>query len=273
MPTEPQWLSAKTEGRVIGVDREAKVIRGYVVAQEGPFKSAGRGEFDTASLKQIVKLMKAKGPAGLKSRFTHPTMSDDGLGKLLGFAKNPSLDMVEVERGGETVQLQAVRADLHLSPAAFSSPSGDLGTYVMDLAELHPQAVSSSLVLNVDQEYRIEKNGTPKVDDQGNALPPLWRPTALHATDVVDTGDAVDNILSPAGLGVDVDGLPLSALWKGCEMLDRVFAGQRREVIEARCRAWLDRYLAIRFGETPALQAADVERMMRRLRAAEMGTR
>jgi hypothetical protein len=72
---------------------------------------------------------------------------------------------------------------------------------------------------------------------------------------------------------VDVDGLPLGALWRGCEMLDRLFAGQPREVIEARCKAWLDRYLSIRFGEAPALQAADVERMMRRLRAAEMGTR
>jgi hypothetical protein len=51
MPVEPQWLSARPRAAPVGVDREAKVIRGYVVAQEGPFKSAGRGEFDTAALK------------------------------------------------------------------------------------------------------------------------------------------------------------------------------------------------------------------------------
>ena len=50
MPTLKEstaWLRANTtmhDG--VGVDREKGVIRGYVLAQAGPFKSKGRGEFD-----------------------------------------------------------------------------------------------------------------------------------------------------------------------------------------------------------------------------------
>src|SRR5262249_27424355 len=72
-----------------------------------------------------------------------------------------------------------------------------------------------------------------------------WMPTKLHAADIVDTGDAVDGLLSA---GVDVDNLPDAVVRRGAELLDRMFGGCEREVIEARCLAWLDRDLAMRFG-------------------------
>ena len=81
------WLRAETKARPLGVDREAKAIRGVILAEEGPFKSKGRGEFDQGSIRSIVKLANAT-PGGLKSRFAHPTISDDGLGKFLGRVKD-----------------------------------------------------------------------------------------------------------------------------------------------------------------------------------------
>src|SRR6185437_11194621 len=117
-----------------------------------------------------------------------------------------------------------------------------------------PEALSSSLVLKSDMEYRLDKQGRPLKDDDGNELPPLWRPTQLHASDVVDQGDAVDGFLSTSG----VDSLPDAAVRRGTELLDKQFAGQPRETIKARCLAWLDKYLNLRFGEdVPALSAAD----------------
>lgn len=266
MKSTPDWLKAASKGAPIGVDREHSILRGYVIAQEGPFKSDGRGEFDKQSLEAIITLGNAK-PGGLKSRFTHPDMSNDGLGKFLGRAKDLRMDKATDARTGKRVL--AVRGDLHFDKTALDTPpegGKPLGEYVMDLAESDPDALSSSIVVQADQEYRLEKDGTPKKDERGEPLPPLWRPTVLHASDIVDTGDAVDGLLSAK---VDVERLPLAVLWKGEQLLDAVFLDQPRDVIEARLTAYVQRYLNRKFGEpepppkTPQLDA-------RRLRMEEM---
>ncbi len=193
---KPAWQACKAIGRPIGVDRKNNIIHGYVVAQEGPFKSNGRGEFDAKSLATIVALMNAN-QGGTKSRFTHPDMSNDGLGKFLGRVHNPTLSTAIDARTGKEVK--AVRADLHFDKTALETPpSGGrpLGDYVMALAESDPGALSSSIVVKVDEEYRIEKDGTPTLGEDGNPLPPLWRPKDIRASDIVDTGDAVDSMLS-----------------------------------------------------------------------------
>lgn len=241
----PEWLKAGVVGRPIGVDRENKVLRGYVLAQAGVFKNKGQGEFDGQSLQQIITLGNAKGK-GLRARFTHPDASGDALGTFLGRTKNLSLGTAKNE-AGETVQ--AVRGDLHFDRSAFDAPKGNLAGYVMDLADSDPDALSSSLALQVDKEYRLKPDGTKLMDDDGEELPPLWRPKMLHASDIVDTGAAVDGLLSA---GVDTDNLPLAALWRGAELLDSVFAGQPRDAVEARCVSWLGRYLSRRYGESEA---------------------
>jgi hypothetical protein len=202
LPTT-KWLRSNVTAPLVSVDREHNVIRGYVVAQQGPFKTPGRGEFDEQSLKTIVKLINAT-PKGLKSRFAHPSLSEDGIGKFLGRAREARLDK------------DRVRADLHLDPSSFSTPSGDLGGYVMDLADSDPDAFSSSLVLKADKLKRTDKQGRPQKDEEGNELPPLWRPTELHASDVVDEGDAVDGFLS-------TDSLPDAVLRRGAQLLDQQF--------------------------------------------------
>ena len=75
-----------------------------------------------------------------------------------------------------------------------------LGAYVMDLAESDPDALSSSLVLQRDEELRLDRRGRPLVDNEGIELPPLWRPTKIHASDIVAVGDAVDGFLSADSL-------------------------------------------------------------------------
>lgn len=272
MPAEPEWLSARALGRAVGVDREADVLRGYVVAQEGPFKSDGRGEFDLQALKMIARMANAA-KAGLKSRFTHPDMSSDGLGKFLGRSLNFTMGTATDQNGK---QVRAVRADLHFDPSAHETPSGDLAGYVLKLAESDPDALSSSLVLQADEEYRLEKDGTPTRGEDGEDLPPLWRPTRLHASDIVDTGDAVDGLLSGGGTAAALSPELLAELTHfdhavrlGSAALDRIFCGQNRVAVEARLRAYLDRYLARRFGgHAPAAPTPRLDAL--RLRLDEM---
>lgn len=265
MRSVPQFLRASIASSVVGVDREKSILRGYVIAQEGPFKSDGRGMFNRESLEAIVSIGNAK-DKGLKSRFTHPDMSSDGLGKFLGRARDLRMDKAKDARIGKSVA--AVRGDLHFDKTSLDTPpegGKPLGLYVMDLAESDPDALSSSIVVVADQADQLDKDGKPLTDKEGNPLPPLWMPTALHASDIVDTGDAVDGLLSAS---IDVEQLPLSVLWKGEQLLDAVFFDQPREVVEARLAAYVARYLSRKFGEAVAKPTPALDK--RRLKLDEM---
>jgi len=254
MPTitaEPEWLRASFSGRPdIGVNKDRTALLGYVVAQEGPFKSEGRGEFDLKSLQSLQALMNKKGSLGLKSRLGHPTLSSDGIGTFLGRAKNPRMDSVKVDRNGEKVLLHALRADLYFNPTALKPPPDGgtpLGEYVMELADSDPDALSSSIVVKADKEEQLDaKTKRPLLDASGNPLPPLWRPKELHASDIVDTGDAVDGLLSA---NLEAEGLPDETVRMASELLSKAFPGASRDVVKARVESWLSKYLSYRFGD------------------------
>lgn len=244
MKPHPHWLRASVVSRPMGVDRNAKMIRGMVLAQSGLFRDP-RGQFDDAGIQKIVELTNAK-PKGLRSHFTHATLSSDGLGKFLGRVRNATRGTAVDSRTGKTVA--AARGDLVFDESAFRTPSGDLATYIMDLAESDPEALSSSLVIEPREHFLTDAKGRVLTDDDGEPLPPIWEPLALHGSDIVSEGAAVDGLLSA---GIDVDGLPDAVVHRGAEMLDQFFAGQSREVIEQRCTAWLNRYLDGKFPRAP----------------------
>jgi hypothetical protein len=167
-----------------GVDREAGVIRGYLVAERGPFRNADRGEFNDDSLAAIQKLMAAD-PVGQKVHWHHPDPKTGTypLGTFLGRAKNP-----RIEDG-------QARADLHFDKTALDTPPGGgkpLGHYVMDLAESDPSALGSSLVIMTEKQQRRGQS-------------PLWMPLEVHGSDIVDTGEACRSLLesTPPALAVE----------------------------------------------------------------------
>lgn len=252
LDSSTNWLRTNAKGAA-AVDRKAGVIRGVILAEEGIFKDR-RGEFDRESIRKAVKLAQEKS-AGLKARFAHPNLSDDGLGKFLGRHKNVRSDTVMREHGkdkdGRPLMKEKLvaRGDLHLDPTALDEPPGGgkpLGVYVMDLAESDPDALGLSLVLQAEQSFRTDSKKRPLKDETtGEELPPLWMPTALHACDCVDDGDATHSFLSADLLA----GLPDALVRQGCEMLDAQFAGKPREFVESHLSAFVNRYLSHRFGE------------------------
>ena len=128
--------------------------------------------FDETSLQQLQKLAAAKA-RGVKSRFTHPDWFHDGLGKYLGRFINFRVD------GPKLV------ADLQLSKTSHSSPAGDIGRYVLDLAREDPTALGVSVVVDLFREWP-----TGNHEDL-----PVARITELYAADVVD-----EPSLNPGGL-------------------------------------------------------------------------
>lgn len=136
---------------------------------------------DADAVESVVKLGN-RSPKGIKVRFTHPGLSADGMGTLLGRMKNFRME------GDRAV------GDIHLARSAHKTPDGDLASYVMDMADEDPEAFGMSIVFDHDigEEDRFEaahenEDGHFESPDNENSsgyrhirLAKLW------ASDVVD---------------------------------------------------------------------------------------
>lgn len=127
------------------VDRQggrfkAGLIRGFAVITRG--EALGHYAWiDRTMLEQVRDALNASGSKGIKARFTHPSLSADGLGSFLGRAIGPAR-IVE----------DRVVADLHFSQSSHNTPDGDLASYVMDLAEQDPEHFGTSIVFEHDRD-------------------------------------------------------------------------------------------------------------------------
>lgn len=177
-----------------GVDRTggrygAGIIRGVSILTRG--EAAGHQKWiDAEALRQTEAAINGA-KAGIKSRFTHPGLSGDGLGTALGRVYGPA----EVIDG-------RVIADLHFYESAHSTPEGDLAGYVMDLAEEDAKAFGASIVFahDVDAEEAFEAAHSPagefrSPDPENVNHYRHVRIKELRAVDAVDSPAA-----NPAGL-------------------------------------------------------------------------
>jgi hypothetical protein len=189
---------AELPGETSRVDRtggkySAGLIRGVSLLTRG--EALGHGYWcDSFMLDQCMAGMKLS-QAGLKSRFTHPGMCSDGLGKPLGTFQDP-------RREGDRVV-----ADLHLKKSAHKTPEGNLAEFIMDRAEEDPHDFGTSIVFDPDWDAEddfyddntkdVENVGlrfvSPDPDNKQNL--PHARIATLCACDFVD-----DPAANPAGL-------------------------------------------------------------------------
>lgn len=140
-PARGLAASKENESRVdrTGGDYGAGIIRGFATITRG--EALGHDFWiDEEMVAATAAAINAAGKKGIKARFTHPGLSDDGLGKYLGRVKLARVD-------GDVA-----RADLHLSKTSRKTPEGDLGAYVMQLAEEDPEAFGASIVFKKDRE-------------------------------------------------------------------------------------------------------------------------
>ena len=220
------FRTVKTESQPSKVDRKANIIFGASLMQAGDLNDGDSRPWtvDSKTLDQASKLAN-KSRNGLKARFTHPNMSADGMGSYLGRWKNVRVD-------GDTL-----RGDLHIADAAFTSPQGDLGTYVMDLAESDPEAFGVSLATRLDSEdmrkHERQSDGGPES--------PRWpmRFSDIRAGDVVDEPAATRGGLFDMSTP-DLRNLPAQAT----ALLSTYFGDAEPDVVRARINSFLDRYFA-----------------------------
>jgi len=164
------------------VDKEKHVIYGVSAAQA--VEALGhRITLDQKTLGQIAEFGNRTGK-GIKSRYTHPGLSSDGMGKLLGRGRNWRVD-------GDKV-----RFDLHLVPSAFRSNGGhlnvSLGEHIEKMADEDPDMFGMSIVFSGYKVWTYEDGHEEEYDYED--LPPegaltrypVARIMNLYAVDAVD---------------------------------------------------------------------------------------
>lgn len=168
-----------------GGDYGAGIIRGASLITRG--EALGHGAWvDKVMVLQTVEKTNQTAN-GLKVRFAHPNLSSDGLGKLTARAKNARLS----QDGNQAF------ADLHIVESSRNTPDGDLGEYVMQLAEQDADMFGTSIVFqgDTDAENEFLDNNAIEVDGKytfispdtlnENGLPHC-RIAELRACDIVD---------------------------------------------------------------------------------------
>jgi len=173
----------------------AGVIRGFSVLTVGEAQGH-RMWIDEEFLTQVAG---AFGARGVKSRFTHPGLSSDGLGKQIGRAFEGEAE------GGQ------VRADLHIQKTA--RKRDDYGGQVLDWAAEDPESFGASIVFDpaygeMDRfvaEHSDEDGHFTSPDEANTHGFPHVRLARLKGVDLV--GDPAAN---PGGL-FSADELPAIA--------------------------------------------------------------
>jgi hypothetical protein len=150
---------------------------------------------DGVMLAQVADAINAT-EQGVKTRFTHPSMSGDGLGRYTGRMANAR------------VVGDQVLAEQHFAKSAHKTPDGDLAAYLMNLASEDPQAYGMSIAFRRDLE--AEEEFTAEHGDREFASPDPKntnhyehvRVAELTAVDAVDTPAAnPDGLFHQMGAG------------------------------------------------------------------------
>jgi hypothetical protein len=166
----------------VKVDAEAGVIRGAAVMNVGP--AVGHGfNIDLETLRQVEALGNAT-PGGVKVRFKHPGIDEDGqqiddLGSVIGF-----VDALRIDG-------DSLRGDVHIEDYAKLLPGeGNVRDYLLARASTRPDSFGLSCVIGWDAEVVADATGQP------TSL--VARVFALDAIDVVGRGAATPNGLLSA---------------------------------------------------------------------------
>lgn len=184
----PIYFSTSYEG----VDTEAKVIKGIVLAQEGEAKGHGV-QLNRKFIRDVVTKGKAKGDVGVKCRFGHPNMCSNALGTYLGRYKNFRL---KTNVNDESKPFQAL-ADLYLDESSKITPNGNLSEYVLKLAATDPGAFGNSIVFRAGESEVMQED-----DGQGGTTEVEYATIEeLYESDLVDSPAATNSLFSELAEG------------------------------------------------------------------------
>ena len=164
-------LAAGSEVSTAGGRYGAGLVEGFAVITRG--EALGHGFWIDREFVSQVNQALAGNRSGVKSRFTHPDLSGDGLAKGLGRVFFRDSESEDVARG-----------DLHLWESSRKSPDGDLGGYVLERAKEDPESFGASISFVYDIEatkaHFLANGGEIKIDEYGSQF---WDRSSFKSPD------------------------------------------------------------------------------------------
>lgn len=203
--TSTRWFKSQPTASFadVNIDEENGIIKDVVMCQVGPAKGHGV-HLEQEMIDQLAAYYNSNfGEKGLKSRFSHPSMSDSTMGTQLGIFKNVRV------KDDKTV------GDLHLLKSAEISPSKPgMRSWMLSMAKERPDFVMSSIVFSTGEVYQRKADGEKVVlrkrkgktnefeslNDHdpklGNIYLGLGENGDWHYTDMVEAGAATDSLFA-----------------------------------------------------------------------------
>jgi hypothetical protein len=170
------------------VDSDKRVIK-EVVLIEPNREATGHGMFvDQVMVDQVVELGQAGADIGFKARFDHPNACLSTMGTQLGRLRNFK------SKNGKAV------ADLHVGKFTEHSPNGDIGAWLLAVAEEDPDQVGFSIVFTQAEPVTFEAGEGDDADSPEFAFPHA-RIDTFHGADVVDEGAATSSLFEEGIMG------------------------------------------------------------------------
>lgn len=169
-------LAAGSEVSKKGGRYGAGLIEGFAVITRG--EALGHGLWIDREFIASVDAAMSGARSGVKSRFTHPDLSGDGLAKGLGRVYWRKSESEDIARG-----------DLHLWESSRKSPDGDLGGYVLTRADEDPESFGASISFAFDVEatkaHFLANGGKIKIGEYGEQI---WDASEFRSTDPLNVG-------------------------------------------------------------------------------------
>lgn len=212
-------------GSTSKIDEVNGIIHDVVLCKAGEAKGHGV-HLDNSFINEVATQGNALS-IGLKCRFGHPTMSSEALGTYMGRIKN-----VRTSDDGSSAI-----GDLHLDDSSKKSPSGDLFSYVIELAKNSPESFGMSIVFSHAGFYQFKEDGT-RIDfesewdrDIDEEKPLFITLKSLHGCDIVDEGAATDSLFNGAQFNQHAFAVRLSTFLDENQDIYE-FASQNPDVIQ-----------------------------------------
>jgi len=170
------------------VDFDNRVIR-EVVLIEPNREATGHGMYvDQTMVNQVVEQGQAGAEIGFKARFDHPNACTTSMGTQLGRLRNFKL------KGNKAV------ADLHIAEFTKHSPNGDMGKWLLNVANEDPDQVGFSIVFSQAESVSFEPSDGDDADDAKFRYPHA-RIDQFYGADVVDEGAATSSLFEDGIMG------------------------------------------------------------------------
>lgn len=164
------------------VDFDKRIIYDVVLIEPNR-EATGHGMYvDQTMVNQVIELGQAGPEIGFKAKFDHPSMCFSSMGSQLGRLRN----FREGDNG------KAI-ADLHVGSYTKDAPGGDMGKWLLSVAEEDPNQVGFSIVFSSAESKNYEPSENEDANDP-KFLYPHARIDAFYGADVVDEGAATSSL-------------------------------------------------------------------------------